>query len=66
MKYSKYQWPTNAATIKYVDRGDDKLLFKIERLQKSVSACVMRLIELEAKIRLCELALEGEDEKKEL
>ncbi len=36
MKYRSHPWPTNGATMKYVDRKYDRLLIKLERLADQV------------------------------
>ncbi len=50
MKYTKYPWPTDGATRTYVDRLEDKLVRKMDRIQRSISRSVLRLVEMEAQV----------------
>ncbi len=57
MKYSKYQWPTDGATRKYVDKQVDKLLRRIQRNQKDYTSAHVKIAELQEQVVALKRAL---------
>ncbi len=48
MKKKPHQWPTDGATMKYVDRVTDRLTMRIDKLLSRVRSVQSRLAWLEA------------------
>lgn len=52
LRYDKnHPWPTDGATRKYVDRKDDRMVYKFEALEKKFKRSFLRMVELETRLR---------------
>ncbi len=50
MKKKPHSWPTDGATMKYVDRVNDRLTMRIDKLLSRVRAQAIDLKELQSKM----------------